>query len=161
MKHNKNKRILYIWLLFSFVMVICMPLPASAKDTTLHTTVPSQFLLKIKIEGKGSVQIGEKQFSETIDISIGRDEETIITIIPAPDYQIGSVLNNGNHMTVNLQGSILTLPTASDDAELTVIFTEKTSLPQTGDTKHIISNTILIILSLFLLIWLIRKRKKI
>ena len=107
-----------------------MPLPASAKDTTLHTTVPSQFLLKIKIEGKGSVQIG-------------------------------SVLYNGNHMTVNLQGSILTLPTASDDAELTVIFTEKTSLPQTGDTKHIISNTILIILSLFLLIWLIRKRKKI
>lgn len=161
MKYDKKKRAVCLYVLFVFLMVICTPCLAFAQDTTLTVTVPSQFLLRIQINGKGSVQIGEKQFSETIDISIGRDEETIIMIIPAPDYQIGSVLYNGNHMTVNLQGSILTLPTASDDAELTVIFTEKTSLPQTGDTKHIISNTILIILSLFLLIWLIRKRKKI
>lgn len=161
MKYDKKKRAVCLYVLFVFLMVICTPCLAFAQDTTLTVTVPSQFLLRIQINGKGEVQVGEMRFSETIDISIGRDEETIIMIIPAPDYQIGSVLYNGNHMTVNLQGSILTLPTASDDAELTVIFTEKTSLPQTGDTKHIISNTILIILSLFLLIWLIRKRKKI
>ena len=161
MKRNKNKRLISIWL-FALLVLIFVPVTVFAQNTTLTATVPSQFQLEIEINGKGKIWINEKYFSETTTISIDRYKETIITIIPAPDYEIESVLYNGKNMAGNLQSRTLTLPIPTGDAKLAVNFTEKAPLPQTGDSHYILVISIItIILSYFLFMWLIRKRKKI
>lgn len=138
MKYNKNKKSIYICLLFAFVMVICMPLTAFAQNTTLTANVPSQLQLKIEINGKGAVQVGEKRFSETTTISVDRHTETAIVITPVSNYEIKSVLYNGEAMTENLQNYTLVLPEPRCDSVLTVNFMEMATPPQTGDNPHLI-----------------------
>lgn len=162
MRLHKGKKWIYISLLFTFVMSICMPLTAFAQNTILTVTVPSEFLLKIEIDGKGEVQIGEKHFSETTTISVKRHTKTAIRVVPAADYEIESVSYNGEAMTENLQSNTLTLPELTDDSVLSVTFAEKTPPPQTGDNQYLLYHCfIVVIFSGFILVWLTIKRDKI
>ena len=48
---------------------------AFAAETTLTTTVPSEFSVKIEIEGKGSVIVSGVEYSENAEIVVKRNEE--------------------------------------------------------------------------------------
>lgn len=162
MRLHKSKKWIYISLLFTFVMSICMPLTAYAQDTKLTTTVPSQFLLKIEIDGKGKVQVGEKCFSETTTVSVKRHTKTAITVIPAANYEIKSVLYNGEAITDNLQNHTLILPEPTDDSILSITFEEKAQPPQTGDNPYLLYLCVIVMMfSGLILVWLAIKRDKI
>lgn len=162
MRLHKGKKWIYISLLFTFVMSICMPLTAFAQNTILTATVPSEFLLKIEIDGKGEVQIGEKHFSETTTISVKRHTKTAIRVVPAVDYEIESVSYNGEAMTENFQSDTLTLTELTGDSVLSITFAKKTPPPQTGDNQYLLYLCfIVMVFSALILVWLTIKRDKI
>lgn len=162
MRLHKSKKLISVSLLFTFVMFICMPLTAFAQNTKLTTTVPPQFLLKIEIDGKGEIQVGEKCFSETTTVSVKRHTKTAITVIPAANYEIKSVLYNGEAMTENFQNHTLILPEPTDDSILNITFEEKSQPPQTGDNPYLLYLCVIVmIFSGLTLVWLTIKRDKI
>lgn len=162
MRLHKGKKWIYISFLFTFVLSICMPLTAFAQNTILTVTVPSEFLLKIEIDGKGEIQVGEKSFSETTAISIKRHTKTVITITPAVNYEIESVSYNGEAMAESLRNNALTLPELTGDSVLSITFAEKTPPPQTGDKWNLLYLCLAaMIFSGLMVVWLAIKRDKI
>lgn len=159
MKYDKKKRAVCLYVLFVFLMVICTPCLAFAQDTTLTVTVPSQFLLRIQINGKGEVQVGEMRFSETTTVPVDRHTKTAITVISTDNYEIESILYNGERMTENLQNHTIVLPEPTGDSVLTIFFAEKRLPPQTGDARNLLYPCIIVILfSYLMLAWLTIKR---
>lgn len=159
MKRLKGKRWVFLSLFFALVIFLYIPPTAFAQDTQLTTIVPSQFLLKIELDGKGEVQIGEKHFSTSTTISVNRHTETEIALIPAENYEIKSVLYNGKLLTGDLRNDILTLPELTGDSVLIIAFTEKVSPPQTGQKQYwLLPCMIGMIFSGMMIVWLKAKK---
>ncbi len=136
MKWNKIKRSICRWFLLIFAIAFCMPHSVFAQDTILTTVVPSQFQLKIEMDGKGEVQIGERRFSKTTTIWADRHTPIAVSVFPARGYQVKEVLYNGKTLLEDPQSSSFLLPALTGDAVLTVSFKEDLLPGQTGENRH-------------------------
>ena len=71
----KNKiKLKRIVMLLAVLLVLLVPYSAFAAQTTLTTTVPSEFPVKIEIEGWGSVIVDDAEYTESTDITVKRNE---------------------------------------------------------------------------------------
>ena len=62
MRLHKGKKWIYISFSFYVRNVHLYAMTAFAQNTILTVTVPSEFLLKIEIDGKGEIQLGKELF---------------------------------------------------------------------------------------------------
>ena len=113
--------------LFSaFMMVIILtqgfsiPAFAESGDTTVTTTVPCTVTLSIG--ENGSVTVDGTRY--TGKASFQKDLDTVVsyTITPDSDYEINSVLYNGENVTASVSGGVYTAPALTGNATLTVLF---------------------------------------
>lgn len=109
---------------------------AAASSTTLTTTVPETVILTLKIQGKGTVTIGDANYTQSGSIQIPRNTQLYLGITPADGYFVKTVTFKGENMTGDVQDGTLLLPAIGEDASLCVIFSEVASSPITGDSRY-------------------------
>lgn len=109
---------------------------AAAGSTTLTTTVPETVILTLDIQGKGTVTIGDVNYTQSGSIQIPRNTQLYLGITPTEGYFVKAVTFNGEDMTGDVQDGTLLLPAIGEDASLYVIFSEVASSPITGDSRY-------------------------
>lgn len=130
---HKNK--ICAVLLIAILLIVCIPLPALASDTTLTTTVPAKFSVKLEIEGNGKVEVNGKIYTESATIEVNRHTKTEFYIISNSDYELTAVLYNGKDVFSELSDNTFTLQEVTSDSTLKVTFTPKSDSPETGDSS--------------------------
>ena len=124
-------------MLLAVLLLSLIPLSAFAAETTLTTTVPSEFSVKIEIEGKGSVIVDGVEYSENAEIVVKRNEEISYKILSEEGYEIKSVLYNDADVTESLKDGVITI-FAEGDGVLKVTFSAIPENPKTGDDSNLI-----------------------
>ena len=159
-KQNKFKRTV---MLLAVLLLTLIPLSAFAAETTLTTTVPSEFFVKIEIEGKGSVIVDGVEYSENAEIVVKRNEEISYQIVPAEGYEIKAVFFNDADVTESLKDGVITI-FADGDGVLKVTFSAIPESPKTGDDSNLIGAILMMMLSLAMIIvmtaWIIKNKKE-
>lgn len=122
-------------LLVAVLIICCIPLPALASETTLTTTVPAQFSVKLEIEGNGKVEVNGKSYTESTTIEVNRHTKTEFCLIPNSDYELKAILYNDENVFSELRDSIFALQEIESDSVLKVTFTPKSLPPKTGDNS--------------------------
>ena len=120
-------------LLAAILIICCIPFPAFASKTTLTTTVPAQFSVKLEVEGNGKVEVNGKSYTENTTIEVDRHTKTEFRLTPNSGYEIKSVFFNGENVFSELRDSIFALQEIENDSVLKVTFTPKNASPKTGD----------------------------
>lgn len=105
-------------------------------STTLTTTVPETVILTLEIQGKGTVTIGDVNYTQSGSTQIPRNTQLRLDTTPAEGYFVKAVTFNGEDMTGDVQDGTLLLPAIGEDASLYVIFSEVASSPITGDSRY-------------------------
>lgn len=153
----------YLFLLAVLTLYIGTPVFAASSTTTLTTTVPSHFNMNVTIIGNGTVEINGSQLMQTGVIPTERNKEILVTIKPAQDYHLSSVIYAGANISSNVNDGLFTLPPLTDDASISITFEANTSMPNTGDpgSYALIISSITAIASLMgIIILLTFNRKK-
>ena len=154
---HKNK--ICTVLLVAILLIVCIPLPALASETTLTTTVPAQVSVKLEIEGNGKVEVNGKSSTESTTIEVNRHTRTEFCLTPNSGYEVKSVFLNGKNVTSELRDNIFTLEKIESSATLKVIFTPKSISPQTGDNSFLLwIYTVLTSISILGITFAIRKK---
>lgn len=150
-------------MLLAALLLTLIPFSAFAAKTTLTTTVPSEFSVKIEIEGKGSVIVDGVEYSENAEIAVQRNEEISYKILSAEGYEIKSVYYNDTDVTESLKDGIITI-FADGDGVLKVTFSAIPESPETGDDSNLIGAIITMMLSLAIMValtaWFIKNKKE-
>lgn len=159
-KQNKFKRTVMLLAVFLLTQI---PFSAFAAETTLTTTVPSEFSVKIEIEGKGSVISDGVEYSENAEITVKRNEDVSYKIVPAEGYEIKSVFYNNADVTESLKDGVITI-FAEGNGVLKITFSAIPQSPQTGDDSNLIGAIITMMLSLAIMValtvWFIKNKKE-
>ncbi len=108
-------------MLLALLFCFLIPVSAFAAETTLTTTVPSDISLKIQISGKGSVFVNGKEYKKSKEITLKRSGEILYKIVPNKNYEVKSVLYNGDDMTESLKDGTFSVA-VNGDAVLKVDF---------------------------------------
>lgn len=139
MKHRKQITVL----LLAWVLLLCMPVKATAGSTTITTTVPSHVSLTVEVTGKGSVRIGTHRIRTSQTVSVPRSEQVKIYLRPNYGYEVESVLLDGTDITSQIKNDTLILDTVFADQTLSVTFVRSESQcpnPDLPDTGHPVQN---------------------
>lgn len=129
----KNK--IWVVLLIAILTVCCIPFSAFAPETTLTTSVPSQFSVKLEIEGNGKIEVNGKSYTKNTTIEVDRHIMTEFYLIPNSDYELKAILFNNENVFSELRNSIFTLQEIESDSVLKVTFAPKSGSPETGDNS--------------------------
>lgn len=105
------------------VLLLCLPVVSFAAETTLTTTVPSDFTLNVDIQGKGAVIVDDNAYNTDTALTIERLKETKIDITPFAGYKLKSLHYNGENVLSKLSSGTLVLPPLEQDSVLKVVFT--------------------------------------
>lgn len=124
-------------MLLAVLLLMLIPFSAFAAETTLTTTVPSEFSVKIEIEGKGSVIVDGVEYSENAEIVVKRNEEISYKILSAEGYEIKAVFFNDTDVKRSLKDGVITI-FADGDGMLKVAFSAIPENPKTGDDSNLI-----------------------
>lgn len=150
-------------MLLAVLLLALIPFSAFAAETTLSTTVPSEFSVKIEIEGKGSVIVDGVEYFENAEIVVDRNEEISYKILSAEGYEIKSVFFNDADVTRSLKDGVITI-FADGDGVLKVTFSAIPESPKTGDDSNLIGAILMMMLSLAMIIvmtaWIIKNKKE-
>ena len=112
-------------MLLAVLLLTLIPFSAFAAETTLTTTVPSEFSVKIEIEGKGSVIVDGVEYSENAEIVVKRNEEISYKILSEEGYEIKSVFFNDADVTESLKDGVITIFADGDGVlKVTAVHTE-------------------------------------
>lgn len=130
---HKNK--ICAVLLVAILIICCIPFPALASETTLTTTVPAQFSVKLEIEGNGKVEVNGKSYTESTTIEVNRHTKTEFYIIPNSDDELTAVLYNGEDVFSELSDNTFMLQEVTSNSTLKVTFTPTSDSPKTGDNS--------------------------
>ena len=122
-------------LLAAILIICCVPFPAFASKTTLTTTVPAQFSVKLEVEGNGKVEVNGKSYTESTVIEVNRHTKTEFRLTPNSDYELKSVFFNGEDVFSELSDNTFILRETTSNSTLKVTFTPKSTQPQTGDNS--------------------------
>lgn len=122
-------------LLAAILIICCVPFPAFASKTTLTTTVPAQFSVKLEVEGNGKVEVYGKSYTESTVIEVNRHTKTEFRLTPNSDYELKSVFFNGEDVFSELSDNTFILREATSNSTLKVTFTPKSDSPKTGDNS--------------------------
>lgn len=158
------KKIFYLLLLAVLTLCICTPALAAIGTTTLTTTVPSHFDLKVTIIGNGTLEINGRKLEETGVVSAERNKEIIIKITPDDGYRLSSVMRDGTDITSAAKDGYLTLPQPEQESSIRVVFTADDIPPNTGDPCYpplfFIVTAIASLLGIVVLLTVNRKKSK-
>lgn len=132
----------------ALTLVIYFPVAAASNSTTLTTTVPVTFPLKLELSGNGTVTINGLAYTQSETVEIPRNSTVELQITPHAENIIKSVVYNGHDYTKEAKRGKFTLPAITGEATLCVSFTENTSTPATGDPYSPLCLTFLMFLSL-------------
>ena len=132
---------------------------ASALETTLTTTVPSEFLIKLEINGNGNVKVEDKTYFENTDIVVKRNEWISYKISPNENFKIKSVFFNGEDVTTKLEDNVFK---AFSDKNITlkIVFTTVNDSPVTSDNSNLLGAIFIMILSFEILLILTIKKEQ-
>ena len=132
-----------IVILLTVLLILMVPFYAFAAETTLTATVPSEFLMNIEIEGRGSVTVDGREYFESTEIAVKRNENISYKITPAERYELKTVLYNGVNVTQELNDGVFTV-FADKGGKLNVIFKTNT-IPETGDEGNLTTAFIMVV----------------
>ena len=118
-KPNYNRIILSLLA----ALLLCLPVVSFAAETTLTTTVPSDFTLNVDIQGKGTVIVDGNAYNTDTALTIERLKETKIDVTPFAGYKLKSLHYNGENVLSKLSSGTLVLPPLEQDSVLKVVFT--------------------------------------
>lgn len=132
-KPNYNRIILSLLA----ALLLCLPVVSFAAETTLTTTVPSDFTLNVDIQGKGTVIVDGNAYNTDTALTIDRLKETKIDVTPFAGYKLKSLYYNGENVLPKLSSGTLVLPPLEQDSVLKVVFTPDFSgwLPDHGGSS--------------------------
>ena len=122
-------------LLAAILIICCVPFPAFASKTTLTTTVPAQFSVKLEVEGNGKVEVNGKSYTESTVIEVNRHTKTEFRLTPNSDYELKSVFFNGEYVFSELSDNTFILREATSNSTLKVTFMPKSDSLKTGDNS--------------------------
>ena len=122
-------------LLIAILTVCCISFPAFASETTLTTSAPSQFSVKLEIEGNGKIEVNGKSYTKNTTIEMDRHAKTEFCLIPNSDYELKAILYNDENVFSELRDSIFALQEIENDSVLKVTFAPKNASPKTGDNS--------------------------
>lgn len=147
-------------MLLAVLLIFAMlPFGVSALETTLTTTVPSEFSVKLEIEGNGSIKVGDKTYFENTKITVKRNEWVSFAFFPDENFAIKEIFYNGEEVTQKTEDNTLTV-FCDQDGVLTVAFWEKGQLPITGDSSNLAGALCLLIFSAAILMILSKKKEQ-
>lgn len=127
---------IYAVLLIAMLFVFCVPLTAFAAETTITTTVPSEFPLKIEIEGSGTVEFAGKRYNKSTELMLLRHRDYSFKIMPDRDYEITSVLYNGEDILSEIVDGTFVISQIEGDSVLHISF-ERNSKPAVNNCRFI------------------------
>ncbi len=146
-------------LLAAILIICCVPFPAFASKTTLTTTVPAQFSVKLEVEGNGKVEVNGKSYTESTVIEVNRHTKTEFRLTPNSDYELKSVFFNGEDVFSELSDNTFILQEITSNSTLKVTFTPKNDSPKTGDDNFAFCvYAILLIMSVAGIVFAIKKK---
>lgn len=134
--------------LFACLLVVCLlPLRAEAASgtTTVTFEVPATHTISLTIQGRGTVQLGQKTYASSTTLDVDRLSTWDLTITPAKGYVIRSIVLDGVSLPVTPAGQTLTLADIVKNVTLSVTFdrpgwdsgsgsgTASSTNPRTGD----------------------------
>lgn len=162
MKHKTNIISLFL-LLLAWVLPLLIPATAAASTTNLVTLVPMHVALKVEINGKGTVMVGDYKLKKTGKVQIPRNQEMRISFQPGTGYELSSVELNGREVTEQMRDGKLIIAGSHQDRVLSVLFRRSSSIgseinPQTGD-QNIFSFIAVLCLTAFMLPWMIYRMR--
>lgn len=159
-KQIKLKRTIMLLAVLLFMLI---PLSAFAAETTLSTTIPLKFTVKIEIYGKGSVIVEGVEYSQNAEIVVKRNERISYSILPGAGYDVRSVFYNDVDVTEQLKDGIFTA-LADKDGKLNVTFGEISGVPKTGEDSNLKGAIIMMMLSVAMIIvaiaWKIKNERE-
>ena len=146
-------------LLAAILIICCVPFPAFASKTTLTTTVPEHFFVKLEIEGNGKVEVNGKSYTESTVIEVNRHTKTEFRLTPNSDYELKSVFFNGEDVFSELSDNTFILQEITSNSTLKVTFTPKSNSLKTGDDNFAFCvYAILLIMSVAGIVFAIKKK---
>lgn len=132
--------------LFACLLVVCLlPLRAEAASgtTTVTFEVPATHTISLTIQGRGTVQLGQKTYASSTTLDVDRLSTWDLTITPTKGYVIRSIVLDGVSLPVTPAGQTLTLADIVKNVTLSVTFdrpgwdsgsgTASSTNPRTGD----------------------------
>jgi len=146
-------------LLTVLLIFAILPFSVSALETTLTTTVPSEFSVELEIEGNGSVKVGDKTYSESTKVTVKRNEWISYEISPNEGFEIKSVFYNGENVSKELKDHVLTV-FCDKYGILSVSFIPMAKNPITGDSSNLLGAIYILILSVIILTTITLWKKK-
>lgn len=151
----------YGWAVFLLVLVLMLNLaiPVFAQTTTLTTTVPDAYPLRLEIQGEGQVAVNDVIYDRSTDISAPRNTAIEITLYPKEGYYINSIIYNGKKITANSNNSV-TLQNITEESSLKIEFSPNSSAPTTGDSSQLLLYLTMLVCSgvALILLYFLRKR---
>ena len=130
----KMKRFGWVAVLLVMILSSVFANPAYAQTTTLTTTVPGSVLLKLEIQGEGTVLINGVVCDISKEIDVLKNEDVAISFYPKEGYIIDYIVYNGEKILLDNGGSVV-LPCVSDSGSLEVVFQQKATAPTTRDNR--------------------------
>lgn len=119
---------------FCFASALLFPYSIAAKDTesnqatTITTSVPTTQQAQLTIEGKGSISVDGKPFTETQGIVVGRLKSIKYTFLPAKGYVLGKVMYDHVNVTDKvLNNTYMANPVYKDGTSIEVTFIKESS----------------------------------
>ena len=132
----------------ALTLVICCPVAAATNSTTLTTTVPVTFPLKLELSGSGTVAINGVAYTQSATVEITRNSTVEVQITQDAKNVLKSVVYNGHDYTKEAEKGKIVLPVITGKTTLCVNFTEIISSPTTGDPYSPLSFVLTLLLSL-------------
>lgn len=141
------------------VLVINLGIPVFAQTTTLTTTVPNSFPLHLEINGEGQVLLNGVYYDTSVDISVPRYSEIVITLLPKEGYHISHIFYNGSKVDMT-DSMTVSLPVLAKESTVSIGFLKTSTSPVTGDnSKLLLLLSLLIVSGIGLVVlFLLRKR---
>lgn len=135
----------FLCLLISLFALTLLPLRAEAASgtTTVTFEVPATHTISLTIQGRGTVQLGQKTYASSTTLDVDRLSTWDLTITPTKGYVIRSIVLDGVSLPVTPAGQTLTLADIVKNVTLSVTFdrpgwdsgsgTASSTNPRTGD----------------------------
>lgn len=139
---------------------LLLPVNAAGSSTILTVHVPETHTLSLELRGSGSVQLEDAVYTRSADIQAARLSELQLLITPADNYDIHTLLLNGEHQSITGSSCTLDIPTLTKDISLEVVFRRHSIIPDTGDRIFIPIGAMLLSGIALILVCKVRKNKR-
>lgn len=133
----KKKYLVWVAMIFAVAWLLAGPLKTFAAETVLTTTVPTEFSLRIEVDGQGTVFVNGTEYRDGDTVVIPRNTDALYRFTPDNGHKLTSVVYNGiQHIGECKDGTLQLF--VDNNAVLQIRFTAISQGPQTGDTDNIV-----------------------